>query len=337
MNTFEESNVYSFVIPIHNEEETLEELYRRLSSVMEELDGASEVILVDDGSTDRSCDIISDLYRRDPRFKSLFLSRNFGHQMAITAGLDHASGNAVIIMDGDLQDPPELVPELVARWHEGYDVVYAVRDDRLDHSRFRTVTASLFYRTLRRLTSEDIPANVGDFRLVDRRVLNAALTMRERNRFLRGMFSWVGFKQTGVRFVRQGRYAGSTKYPVTKLATLAVDGIVSFSNVPLRFALSMGFLVSVVAFLTGFLAIVGKLVGVVEDVPGWASIVFVTSFLGGVQLVMIGVMGEYIGRIYEEVKQRPLYVVRDEQGLSGSSTPPRQSDAMAPAGPPSSP
>jgi dolichol-phosphate mannosyltransferase len=305
---------YSFVIPIYNEEDTLPELARRLTEVVDRLDGEAEAIFVDDGSTDRSHELLVELNRRDGRFKTLRLARNFGHQMAITAGLDHASGDAIVVMDGDLQDPPELVPELIGRWREGYEVVYAVRQDRTAEPFFRRMAISLFYRTLRRLVDVEIPADAGDFRLVDRRALDEFRRMRESNRYVRGLFAWIGFRQIGVPYKREARFAGKTKYPLGKLIKLGADGIVGFSNLPLRAAMMLGFLVSGTSFLLGIVAIVLRIFGI-GAVPGWASIVVVVSFLGGVQLIVTGTMGIYVGRIYEEVKGRPLYILRDAEGF----------------------
>jgi polyisoprenyl-phosphate glycosyltransferase len=311
---------YSFVVPVYNEHETLPALYERLLFVLERLDGSAEVIFVDDGSDDESFDRIIEISLRDPRFKVLQLSRNFGHQTAITAGLDFARGNAIIVMDADLQDPPETVLMMAQRWREGFDVVYAVRRERPGENRFKRFTAARFYRLLRRLTNVEIPADVGDFRLVDRKALEAYKTMRENDRFVRGMFSWVGFKQTGITYDRGERFAGETKYPLRKMVNFAVDGIVSFSNAPLRLALALGFTVSITSFVYGFVAIFLKLSGAFT-VPGWTSIIFVASFLGGVQLIVLGVVGEYVGRIYVETKRRPLYIVNRSAGFSGRIEP----------------
>ena len=308
---------YSLVIPIYNEEETLPELERRLGELLDQLDGDTEVILVDDGSVDRSRELIAELHARDPRFKSIELARNFGHQIAITAGLDYAAGDAVVVMDADLQDPPEVVPELVRRWQEGYEVVYGIRDERPGDPWLKRVIAAAFYRLFRRAAKMDAPADVGDFRLVDRRALEAFRTMRERNRYVRGLFTWVGFKQTGVRYRRPERHAGETKYPFRRSLRLGVDAIVSFSDAPLRLALAVGFVISAVSFVVGIAAIVTKLAGAFT-VPGWTSILVVVSFLGGVQLILTGMVGLYVGRIYDEVKQRPLYLVRAAHGFSES-------------------
>ena len=325
--------VYSFVIPVYNERETLEALYERLAPVLDALDGPAEVLLVDDGSTDGSFEKILALHERDDRVKAIRLSRNFGHQVALTAGLDHAVGRATIVMDADLQDPPEVALELAKRWRAGYAVVYAVRDKRLGETRFKLFTAKLFYRLLGRLTEVDIPGDAGDFRLLDRSALDAMRSMREHNRYLRGMSAWVGFDQTGVRYVRESRHAGRTKYSFRKMLRFATDGIVSFSTVPLRLTLNLGFLVSSFAFVIGITAIVVKLAGVFA-VPGWASIVVVIAFLGGVQLTVLGVMGEYVAQIHQEVKRRPLYLVRDLVGLddaTGDVTAPRVVGVPTPA------
>jgi polyisoprenyl-phosphate glycosyltransferase len=319
---------YSFVIPIYDEEETLRELYHRLSAVLDTLDGPSEVILVDDGSRDASYPILLDLNRLDPRFKVLRLSRNFGHQLAITAGLDVAGGRAAILMDGDLQHPPEVVPELIAQWHEGYDIVYGVMEARTE-GWLKRVTARWFYRLLGRMSSTHVPAAAGDFRLVDRDALDAFLALRERSRYLRGMFSWIGFRQIGVPYRCPPRFAGRSKYTFGRMMGLARDALIGFSNLPLRIALNVGFVVSFLAFLFGMAAIVVKVANVYA-VPGWASTVVIVTFVGGIQLIVLGVVGEYVAGIYDEVKQRPLYLVRSAHGIAGVDRPPRQrGDATA--------
>jgi dolichol-phosphate mannosyltransferase len=300
------------VIPVLDERETLPELARRLTTVLDALDGSAEVVLVDDGSTDGSFDVMRKLHEADPRFRALRLSRNFGHQIAITAGLEHAVGQAVIIMDGDLQDPPEVVLALAAKWREGFDVVYAVRDERDGESRVKLATASWFYRLMGRMSEVDIPVDAGDFRLVDRRVVDAVKAMPEHRRYLRGMFAWVGYDQVGVHYSREARHAGRTKFPMRKMLGFAADGIVSFSTVPLRMAMTLGFIVSGLSFMAALYGLASKFIGHV--VPGWASIVISMGLLGGVQLVVLGVMGEYIARIHDEVKQRPLYLLRDQVG-----------------------
>ena len=303
---------YSIVIPVHNEQESLRELQRRLLDVLPQLDGDVEVILVDDGSTDLSYPLMLDLHRADARFKSVHLARNFGHQLAITAGLDLACGDAVIVMDGDLQHPPELLPELAARWRDGYDVVYGAMSERSEGWLKRN-TARVFYRLLGRLASVEIPP-AGDFRLADRRVVEAFRAMPERNRFVRGMFAWLGFRQIAVPYVAPPRFAGSSKYTLRRMLRLATDGLLSFSTTPLRLVLDLGFVVSLLSFLFGIATLVSKFAGVFL-VPGWLTIVLVTSFIGGIQLIVVGVVGEYVGRIYDEVKARPLYLVRELHGF----------------------
>lgn len=305
---------YSFVIPVFNEEESLNELYRRLCALIDRLDGEAEVVFVDDGSRDRSFELIVAMHGADSRVRGVRLSRNFGHQIAISAGMDLAAGRAVIVMDADLQDPPEVVLEMARKWREGFDVVYGYRERRDQDTRFKRFTAQVFYRIIRRMTDVNMPVDAGDFRLVDRRALNAFRMMRERSRYVRGMFGWVGFRQTSVSYVRPARFAGETKYPLHKMLRLALDAILSFSNLPLRVVLQGGFVVSVMSFVAGLAALLAKLFGAYA-VPGWASIIVWTSFLGGVQLTVIGVMGEYVGRIYDEVKQRPLYVISDLEGF----------------------
>jgi len=314
---------YSFVIPVYNEEEVLPELHRRLSALFPQLDGTAEVVLVDDGSRDGSFALMLDMHTHDPRFKAVRFSRNFGKEVAVSAGLDLATGDAVVLLDADLQDPPELTLEMAARWREGYDMVYAKRDRRESETWFKRESSRLFYRTLRRVSDVDVPLDVGDFRLVDRKALDAFRAMRERNRYVRGMFGWIGFRQTGVSYVRPGRFAGTTKWPLGKLVRLALDGIISFSTAPLRLVLQIGFFVSVLSFAAGLLAIGIKLSGAYA-VSGWASLMVWTSFLGGVQLTVIGVMGEYVGRIYDEVKRRPLYLVSDLRGFGALDGAPNQ-------------
>jgi len=304
----------SVVVPVHDEQESLEELARRLTASLDalpELD--AEVILVDDGSRDASYPMMVALGARDSRIKVVQLSRNFGHQVALTAGVELASGDAVVVMDGDLQHPPELIAEFVRLWREGNDVVYGVMQERPE-GWFKRTSARAFYGLLRRLTKVDMPAAAGDFRLVDRVAVDAFVSMRERDRYVRGMFAWLGFRQAGVDYVPPPRYAGRSKYTVRRMARLAFDAIFSFSIYPLRIALAFGLVVSVISFVVGVVSGISKYVGI-YTVPGWATIVVVTTFIGGIQLVVLGVIGEYIGRIYEEVKRRPLYVVRRTHGF----------------------
>ena len=315
------SPTYSIVIPVHNEQESLRELHRRLGEVLAQLDGEAEAILVDDGSTDLSYPLMLELHSRDPRFKIVQLSRNFGHQLAITAGIDLAQGDAVIVMEGDLQHPPELLPELAARWREGYDVVYGVRSRRLGETAFKKFTAAAYYRLLRlMLGGVSIPVDAGDFRLMSRPVVLTLRALREQHRFVRGMVAWVGFKQTAVTYERPARFAGETKYPLSKMLRFAVDGITSFSTVPLRTAIWLGVLAGVVSMLGGVWAVYEKLFGT-GVVQGWTTIMILVGLGSSAQLLMTGILGEYIGRIYEEVKRRPLYVLEEEVNTGGSAEP----------------
>jgi dolichol-phosphate mannosyltransferase len=275
---------------------------------MDSLDGSAEAILVDDGSRDRTYEQMLEAARTDPRIKVAKLSRNFGHQIALTAGVDLATGDAVIVLDADLQDPPEVILELTRRWREGYDVVYAVRDEREGETRFKRATAAAFYRGFNKISEVQVPVDVGDFRLVDRRVVDAFQRMRENSRFVRGMFSWIGLEQTGVRYQRKERFAGETKYPLRKMLRFAATGVISFSAAPLRAALNLGFAVSFLSFAFGLWSLIVKVTGF-YNVPGWTSLVLITSFIGGIQLIVLGVIGEYIGDIHAEVKRRPLYVI----------------------------
>jgi polyisoprenyl-phosphate glycosyltransferase len=299
----------SVVVPVHDEEGSLDELVRRLIDVEQRLaDLDVELILVDDGSRDASLPLMLALASRHRQVKVVQLSRNFGHQVALTAGIELSRGDAVVLMDADLQHPPELIERFVELWRAGYDVVYGVMQRRPE-GRLKQWTARFYYRFLDRLTDTTMPAAAGDFRLIDRVVVDAFLAMRERDRYLRGMFAWLGFLQRGVDYVPASRYAGRSKYTLTRMVGLAVDGILSFSIFPLRAVIGVGLVVSLVSFLFGISSATAKLAGVFT-VPGWATLVVVTTFLGGIQLVVLGAMAEYIGRIYEEVKQRPLYVVR---------------------------
>ena len=296
------------------------ELWSRLSAVLDGLDGDSEVVFVDDRSIDATPELLAQIHARDSRCKSIRLARNFGHQIAISAGLDAALGDAVIVMDGDLQDPPEIIPRLVARWREGFEVVYAVREQREGVRWWKRAAYSAFYRLLRRLASIEIPPDAGDFRLVDRRALDAFKQMPERTRYVRGMFSWVGFRQVGVTYERHGRYAGDSKYSLLRLVNLALSGIVGFSTLPLRLAIAIGAAVSTISFVIGIWALAARLADVFVP-PGWTSTVVIVAFIGGVQLLLMGVLGLYIGNIYEEVKARPLYVIDEAVGLGATTAP----------------
>ena len=299
----------SIVAPLFNEEGNVAELVRRVRAAADGcfVDGY-ELVFVDDGSSDRTLELLRQHAAVDPRIVIVQLSRNFGHQLAATAGLDIARGDAIVLIDADLQDPPELIPAMVERWRAGYDVVYAVRRRRKGESPFKIWTARTFYRVTRRLTKVAIPVDTGDFRLMSRRVVDALKQIRERHRFIRGLVSWVGFPQTAIEYDRDARFAGDSKYPFSKMLRFAIDGITSFSDIPLRFASYFGFAVSGIAFLVGIYEIVLRIF-TGYNLPGYTSTIFAIVFLGGVQLIGIGILGEYIGRIYEEIKARPLYVV----------------------------
>jgi dolichol-phosphate mannosyltransferase len=310
--------VYSLVIPIYNEEAVLPLLLRRLDALMDALDGPAEAILVDDGSRDASPIVLEARARADARYRFIRLSRNFGHQVAITTGMARAAGRAVIVMDADLQDPPEVVLDMVAKWKEGIQVVYAERTARAGESRFKRLTADLFYRLLGSLSEVEIPRNVGDFRLVDRKALDAFLAMPERDRFVRGMFAWVGFRQAVVKFDRPPRAAGETKYSLAKMLHLAASGVVSFSDAPMRLALWAGLTISSLAILYG-LYVIAMWTMNADFARGWSSIAVLVTFLGGANMLMTGVLGVYVGRVYAEVKRRPLYVIEREAGFATSA------------------
>lgn len=301
---------YSIVAPVFNEEDGLAEFYRRTAAVMDQLDGECELVLVFDGSRDRSPEIGRELRARDPRLKIIEFARNFGHQIAITAGIDYAEGDAVIIIDSDLQDPPEVIPELVAKWKEGYEVIYAQRRSRAGETFFKLITAKLFYQLIDRMASIDIPRDTGDFRLIDRKVVLVMRRLREHHRFMRGLSVWVGFKQTGVLYDRHERFAGRTQYPLRKMIKFASDAITGFSYVPLQLATTAGFWISGLA-LVGIVVVAVLRLFDSDFFFGQATTLISVLFLGGVQLIFLGIIGEYLGRIYDEVKNRPLYVVRE--------------------------
>lgn len=305
----------SIVVPLYNEAANVAPLLERIGAVVDRLRAEYdyEIVLVNDGSSDGTAAAARRAMEHRPNVILVTLSRNFGHQLAATAGLEIARGQAVVLMDGDLQDPPELVEAFVRKWREGYDVVYAVRRTRTGESRFKLFTARVFYRIIKRLTKVSIPVDAGDFRLMSRRVVDALRRSPERNRFLRGMVSWVGFNQTAVEYDRDVRHSGTTKYPLSKMIRFAMDGITSFSDAPLRFASYLGFAVSAIAFLYAIYVIVSKVFNVrpLAYTPGWASTIVAVLFLGGVQLMSLGILGEYLGRVYDEVKGRPLYLISE--------------------------
>lgn len=305
---------FSVVVPLYNEAANVAPLLERIEALATSEPGtAYEIVLVNDGSTDGTLEAIRLEMQRRRGIVLVNLSRNFGHQLAATAGIEIASGDAVILMDGDLQDPPELIAAFLQKWREGYDVVYAVRRSRKGESRFKLWTARAFYRVIKRLTKVAIPLDTGDFRLMSRRTVEAVRRLPERHRFLRGMVSWVGYNQIALEYDRDVRYSGTTKYSLGKMMRFAVDGITSFSDVPLRFASYLGFVVSAIAFLYAIIIVVDKTfrLHIVAYTPGWASTIVAVTFLGGVQLMSLGILGEYLGRVYDEVKGRPLYLISD--------------------------
>ena len=306
-----EKPVFSIVAPIYNEQESLPVLYQRVSDVMDTTGEPWELVLVDDGSHDASAEIIRSLAEQDERIRPVILARNFGHQIAVTAGLDFTRGNAVVIIDADLQDPPEVILKLIEKWREGYEVVYAVRETREGETFFKLWTARMFYRVINRSTSMKIPVDTGDFRLMDRKVIDVLNQMREHHRFLRGMSVWVGFKQIGVKYQRAARYAGQTHYPLKKMVKLAITAITGFSFFPLQVATYLGFIASGISILVIPIVIGMRLTGN-QAFLGQASTLIAVLFLGGVQLIFLGILGEYIGRIYDEVRNRPLYIVREK-------------------------
>ncbi len=304
---------YSVIVPVFNEEEVIKTTYQRLTDVMEGLDDDYELLFVNDGSRDRTLPILEEIARWDKSVRILDFSRNFGHQAAITAGMDHAAGEAIVVIDADLQDPPEIIAKMIELWKEGYEVVYGRRLKREGETLFKKATAVLFYRILRAATDIDIPLDTGDFRLIDRKVCDAMKTIRERNRFVRGLISWVGFRQTAVEYVREERFAGETKYPFKKMLRFAMDGISSFSFQPLKIAGYLGGLVTAIS-----LAVIAYCIFIPVTsaaIPAWMPVTAVLAFLNGLILIMMGAIGEYIGRIYDETRNRPLYILREPKDL----------------------
>ena len=298
----------SVVVPVFNEIEVIDACHERLTAVMAGIDGYTyELIFIDDGSTDRTYERLLEIKAGDPHLKIVKFSRNFGHQVAVTAGVDEADGDAIVVIDADLQDPPEVIPGMVAKWQEGFDVVYGVRKRRVGEGRMKRWTAAVFYRLLRVFTNIEIPVDVGDFRLISARAADYLRQLRENDRFVRGLVSWVGFRQVGLPYERDSRLAGETKYPLRKMMKFALDGITSFSNMPLKLASWLGYLTSFLAFAYLVSVFVQRAMG--QTVEGWATIMVAMLFLGGVQLICIGIIGEYIGRIFNETKSRPLYVI----------------------------
>jgi dolichol-phosphate mannosyltransferase len=303
--------VYSVVVPTYNEEKTIPEMYRRLQLVSAGLDGKVEIIFVDDGSRDRSLELLRRLHRNDPSLRYISLARNFGHQIAVTAGLRFTQGDAVVVMDADLQDPPELIPRMIEKWREGYQVVYAQRTRRLREGPVKRALAYAFYRVLRVLTDVDIPSDTGDFCLMDRQVVDVLNTLPERGRYLRGLRAWIGFKQAAVTFERDPRFAGDIKYTFRKSLSLALDGIISFSRVPLRIASYLGLLAALFALVMIVLVIYWRILRQPGPLVGFTIITAAIFFFGAVQLLCLGILGEYLGRVYEEVKGRPIYTIKE--------------------------
>lgn len=313
MTSGQHKPVLSVVAPVYDEEILLPEFYRRVIAAMEPLGVPFELVLVNDGSHDRSPVIMNELHAQDPRVKVVHFSRNFGHQIAITAGTDHAQGEVVAVIDSDLQDPPEVIVDMYHKWREGYQVIYGVRSEREGETAFKRATASMFYRLIRKITNINLPLDTGDFRLMDRRVVDAMKKMREHHRFMRGLSVWVGFKQTGVSYRRDARKAGVTKYPLRKMLRFALDAITSFSYLPLQLATYSGFAIAGLSVVAILIAIILRLTG--NAIAGQATTLVSVLFLGGIQLIFLGIIGEYLGRIYDEVKRRPLYIVAERHGL----------------------
>lgn len=305
----------SIVSPVHNEEPVLHALYEKITAVLTPTGLDWELVLVDDGSRDRSAEIIAELHQADPRVRGIILSRNFSFQIAVTAGLEHAQGDAVVLIDADLQDPPEVILEMIEKWKAGYDVVYGVRTKRAGETWFKKATAKAFYRLIDNITGINIPVDTGDFRLMDREVVDAVLQMRERNRFLRGMVSWVGYKQTGVYYERQPRFAGQTKFTVRRMTRFAIDAITGYSYFPLQLATYFGFVIAFVSAIAIILVIIARLFFPEQPLLGQATTLVSVLFLGSIQLISLGIIGEYLGRIYDEVRERPLYLIDKKFGF----------------------
>jgi glycosyltransferase involved in cell wall biosynthesis len=303
-----EHPIYSIVAPVFNEAETLPHFYERVTKVMEDIGEPFEIVLINDGSRDKTYSILQEIHEKDARVRVIDFSRNFGHQIAISAGLDYAQGDAVIVLDSDLQDPPEVISELIAHWKDGAEVVYAQRAKRKGETLFKLATAAAFYRLIQRITAVNIPSDTGDFRLLDRKVVDALVKMREHHRFMRGLSAWVGFRQDAVLYERHERFAGTTKYPLNKMISFSLDAITSFSHVPLQIATTLGFGLAMVSLIGILIAIILRLF--TNAIVGQATTLIMVLFMGGIQLIFLGIIGEYLGRIYDEVRARPLYIVR---------------------------
>ncbi|MCR8633024.1 glycosyltransferase family 2 protein [Paenibacillus radicis (ex Xue et al. 2023)] len=316
---------YSVIVPMFNEQEVIAETYRRLKIVLGTLNEEYELLFVNDGSRDRTTEIVRALCLVDPNVRMLSFARNFGHQVAISAGMDHAQGQAIIVIDADLQDPPEVILEMISKWKEGYEVIYGKRLTRRGESIFKKWTAHVFYRFLKTMTSFEIPVDTGDFRLIDRKVCDVMKTLTEKNRYVRGLISWVGFRQTAVEYDREERWAGETKYPLRKMIQFAMDAIGSFSYKPLRLATYLGFSLSGISFLYFLIVVYQKLL-TNSTITGWSSIVAINLFFNGIMLVILGIIGEYIGRIYDESKGRPLYIIQEKTGYQKQQSAPAEEE-----------
>lgn len=310
---------YSIIVPMFNEEAVIEHTYERLKEVMGQTEESYELLFVNDGSKDRTVELVRMICEFDPHVRLIDFSRNFGHQIAITAGMDHAHGQAIVIIDADLQDPPEVILDMIVKWKEGYEVVYGKRLKRKGETVFKKLTAMAFYRLLRSMTTVDIPIDTGDFRLIDRKVCDVLRGLKEKNRFVRGLISWIGFRQTSVEYVREERFAGETKYPLRKMLRFAMDGITSFSYKPLRIAGYLGFMLSLGSFIYLLIVVFQRLFTDTTE-AGWTSLMALSLLFNGIILILLGVMGEYIGRIYDESKGRPLYIVRDRHGYAADTS-----------------
>lgn len=310
----------SVVAPVFNEEQGLRDFHARTSAALAAISPPvrHELIFVDDGSSDASAEVLTQLATADPCVRVIALSRNFGHQIAITAGLDAADGDAVVVIDSDLQDPPEVIADMVAAWRDGSRVVYGVRTRRSGESGFKLLSAKYFYRLLNRMSDTPLPVDAGDFRLLDRAVVRVLRDLREENRYMRGMVAWVGFRQTAVHYQRDARHSGETKYPLSKMLRLAADAVTSFSERPLRVALQMGLLLTLATFVLAGIVVIAKLLNPEQSISGYASLMVIVLFLGGIQLFTVGLLGEYVGRTYRETKRRPLYVVGERIGFGGN-------------------
>ncbi|NLI57293.1 MAG: glycosyltransferase family 2 protein [Clostridium sp.] len=308
--------VCSVVVPLYNEEEVILETYKRLKKVLDSTNESYEIIFVNDGSRDKTEEMAHEICNNDPKIKLINFARNFGHQIAITAGMDFSEGQAIVVIDADLQDPPELIPKMLEKWKEGYDVVYGKRLAREGETFFKKFTAKVFYRFLRKMTDIEIPVDTGDFRLIDRKVADALKLVNEHNRYIRGIISWLGFKQIGVEFNRDKRFAGETKYPLKKMLKFAFDAITSFSYKPLKLASYTGFLLSFFSFIYLLVVLYTKLFSTVFVPPVWSSALAVNLFFNGITLMILGIIGEYIGRIYDEAKGRPLYIIKETKNFS---------------------